>query len=248
MSTMFTTAVDFHATALISTPKGPPARIAARRLTIFSSWRVADRLQRITCSSASQPRACAVICAAAASPATAVTAEAAPAEAKERTAIGASVWEDFAAAVTGEWEGVTVTFNPAGEDGTAEPQELPPRYVPNDFACAILRNATAQSAAHADQTASLSACRTSLQRGLSDIPAVSCSEVEPHTYMRQGVLARSLRQQRTHAELTFLDGSTLHRVTGEQTLSSTSVHCAGSGASRCSTGTRSTAHGPTAMA
>ena len=37
-----------------------------------------------------------------------------------------------------------MTFNPAGEDGIAEPQELPPRYVPNDFACAVLRNASAQ--------------------------------------------------------------------------------------------------------
>ncbi len=170
---MYTTAVDFHAMALISSPKAPPARIAARRLTEFSSWRVADRLQRITCSSASQPRACAVICAAAASPATAVTAEATPAEAKERTAIGASVWEEFAAAVTGEWEGVTVTFNPAGEDGTAEPQELPPRYVPNDFACGDLCYCSILHTASAAACAGLAAARCS-----EEISSVRCSKVK----------------------------------------------------------------------
>ena len=135
---MYTTVVDTIPTAFICTPNAPPARIAARRFFHPSSWRVADRPQQSTCSSA-QPRACVSTCAAAASSAsaTAVGAEASPAEVKQRTAIGSQAWEEFAAAVTGEWEGVTVMFNPAREDGIAEPQELPPRYVPNDFACAL---------------------------------------------------------------------------------------------------------------
>ena len=186
MTHMHTAAVDSIPTAFVTTPKAPPVRIAARRLTDVSSLRVADRLQRYACSSRTQPRACALTCAAAASTAAAVTAEASPAEAKERTAIGASVWEEFAAAVTGEWEGVTVTFNPAGEDGAAEAQELPPRYVPNDFACVIVRNAFHSVCRTADQAASWSACGSAPQRGLCNIPAIS-SSVEPHTCMRQGV-------------------------------------------------------------
>ena len=53
----------------------------------------------------------------------------------EPTSLGSPLWQQFAAAASGEWEGVTVTFSP-GEGGVAEPQELPPRYVPSAFSCA----------------------------------------------------------------------------------------------------------------
>lgn len=54
----------------------------------------------------------------------------------QSTSLGSAIWQQFAAAVTGEWEGITVTFTP-GEGGVAEPQELPSRYVPAAFACAL---------------------------------------------------------------------------------------------------------------
>ena len=57
----------------------------------------------------------------------------------EPSSLGSPLWEQFAAAVSGEWAGITVTFSP-GEDGVAQPQELPSRYVPNDFACAAAQH------------------------------------------------------------------------------------------------------------
>lgn len=54
----------------------------------------------------------------------------------QQTSLGSALWQQFAAAVTGEWEGITVTFTP-GESGVAEPQELPSRYVPAAFACVL---------------------------------------------------------------------------------------------------------------
>lgn len=56
----------------------------------------------------------------------------------EPSSLGSPLWQQFAAAASGEWEGVTVTFSP-GEDGVAEAQELPSRYVPSAFACAPTR-------------------------------------------------------------------------------------------------------------
>ena len=101
-----------------------------------SGWRSA--VQQHCCPAVRLPVR-GLTCSAATPAATAAAvAEAPPEEVSERTAIGSPSWQQFAAAVTGEWEGVTVTFNPAGDDGAAEPQELPSRYVPNDFTCAIL--------------------------------------------------------------------------------------------------------------
>ena len=119
------------------TPEALPACAAARCSVDWSSRRFADCT---VCSAATQPRARRLLCTAAAPSAVGVTAEGPSATTEERTAIGSSLWQRFSQAATGEWEGVTVTFGPAGADGIAEPQELPPRYVPNDFACAFCKS------------------------------------------------------------------------------------------------------------
>ena len=59
-----------------------------------------------------------------------------PVTVPESTSLGSPGWQQFSTAVTGEWEGISVTFT-SGEGGVAEPQELPPRYVPAAFACAF---------------------------------------------------------------------------------------------------------------
>ena len=99
-----------------------------------SKWRNEVRDAR---STALRPFARRLSSTSAAPAAAAPAATAPPVELSERTAIGSPLWQQFATAVTGEWEGVTVTFSPAREDGAPEPQELPSRYVPNDFAYAI---------------------------------------------------------------------------------------------------------------
>ena len=48
----------------------------------------------------------------------------------EATAIGSPAWQDFTENASGEWEGITATFNVDGE-----PVELPHLYVPQAFRC-----------------------------------------------------------------------------------------------------------------
>ena len=44
------------------------------------------------------------------------------------TALGAPTWSEFAAAASGEWSGISATYN-----AHFEPQEIPYQYVPDAF-------------------------------------------------------------------------------------------------------------------
>jgi len=52
----------------------------------------------------------------------------APPASLQSTSTESDVWRSFAEAVSGEWDGISVSF-----DAKGEAQELPPYYVPDAF-------------------------------------------------------------------------------------------------------------------